>query len=94
LHLSHIGYPLIGDPVYGKRFGLPRGATPSLIEALRGFKRQALHAASLGFDHPRGGRRLILQSPVPPDFAQLLEMLREDARAAVRAAAQRPARTR
>jgi len=94
LHLSHIGYPLIGDPVYGGRFGLPRGATPSLIDALRSFKRQALHAASLGFDHPRGGRRLILHSPVPADFAQLLEVLREDARAAARAAAQRPARTR
>jgi 23S rRNA pseudouridine1911/1915/1917 synthase len=89
LHLSHIKYPLIGDPVYGGRFRLPRGATPVLSEALRGFKRQALHAASLSFDHPRGGRRLSLQSGVPADFARLLEALREDARAAARGIAQR-----
>jgi 23S rRNA pseudouridine1911/1915/1917 synthase len=86
LHLSHIKYPIVGDPVYGGRFGLPRGATQGLIDALRGFKRQALHAASLGFDHPRTGKPLILQSPVPPDFAQLLGALREDARDAERAA--------
>ena len=92
LHLSHIKYPIVGDPVYGGRFGLPRGATPVLIDALRGFKRQALHAATLGFDQPRSGKRLILQSAVPPDFAQLLAVLREDARAAASDAAQAGAR--
>jgi 23S rRNA pseudouridine1911/1915/1917 synthase len=96
LHLSHIKYPLIGDPVYGGRFGLPRGATQGLIDALRGFKRQALHAATLGFDHPRTGKRLVLQAPVPPDFEQLLGVLREDAReaAAGPSGARKPARTR
>jgi 23S rRNA pseudouridine1911/1915/1917 synthase len=79
LHLSHIKYPIVGDPVYGGRFKLPRGASPNLIDTLRGFKRQALHAAALGFDHPRSGMRLTLQSPVPPDFAQLLLVLRDDA---------------
>jgi len=87
LHLSHIKYPIVGDPVYGGRFGLPRGATLRLIDTLRGFKRQALHAATLGFEHPRSGERLTLQSPVPPDFAQLLGVLREDARDAARVAA-------
>jgi 23S rRNA pseudouridine1911/1915/1917 synthase len=100
LHLSHIKYPLIGDPVYGGRFGLPRGATQGLIDVLRGFKRQALHAATLGFDHPRTGKRLVLQSPVPPELEQLLGALRKDARdaAADRDAAgggaRKPARTR
>ena len=92
LHLSHIKYPIVGDPKYGGRFGLPRGATQALIESLRGFKRQALHAATLGFDHPRSGKRLTLQSPVPPDFAQLLEVLRADARAAASDAAEAGAR--
>jgi 23S rRNA pseudouridine1911/1915/1917 synthase len=92
LHLSHIKYPIVGDPVYGGRFGLPRGATSDLIETLRGFKRQALHAAALGFDHPRSGKRLTLQSPVPPDFAQLLGVLREDARDAAEGAASTRAR--
>ncbi len=86
LHLSHIKYPIVGDPVYGGRFGLPRGATPGLIDTLRGFKRQALHAAALGFDHPRTGKRLALQSAVPADFEGLLEALRADAREAARAA--------
>jgi 23S rRNA pseudouridine1911/1915/1917 synthase len=92
LHLSHIKYPIVGDPVYGGRFGLPRGASAALGEELRGFKRQALHAALLGFDHPRSGERLTLQSPVPADFAQLLEELRKDGREAVRDAAQAAAR--
>jgi 23S rRNA pseudouridine1911/1915/1917 synthase len=85
LHLSHIKYPIVGDPVYGGRFGLPRGASLSLIETLRGFKRQALHAATLGFAHPRTGKSLVLQSPVPPDFTRLLTALREDAHDAGRA---------
>ena len=87
LHLSHVKYPIVGDPVYGGRFGLPRGATLRLIETLRGFKRQALHAATLAFEHPRSGERLTLQTPVPPDFAQLLGVLREDARDAAQVAA-------
>ncbi len=98
LHLSHIKYPLVGDPVYGGRFGLPRGATPILIEALRGFKRQALHAATLGFAHPRTGKPLTLEAAVPPDFAQLLTVLREDAAQALqevaRTAARKPVRVR
>ena len=96
LHLSHIKYPIVGDPVYGRRFGLPRGGSQNLIDTLRGFKRQALHAAALGFDHPRSGQRLTLQSPVPTDFAHLLTVLREDARAAAAdaALARKPVRAR
>jgi 23S rRNA pseudouridine1911/1915/1917 synthase len=98
LHLSHIKYPIVGDPVYGGRFGLPRGATPGLIDTLRAFRRQALHAATLGFDHPRSGKRLTLETPVPPDFEQLLAALREDARAAasdaLQASARKPVRAR
>jgi 23S rRNA pseudouridine1911/1915/1917 synthase len=82
LHLSHQKYPIVGDPVYGGRFAQPRGATPTLVATLRSFKRQALHAATLGFDHPRTGKRLILKSDAPKDFAQLLKALREDAREA------------
>jgi 23S rRNA pseudouridine1911/1915/1917 synthase len=78
LHLSHLKYPIVGDPVYGGRFGRPRAATADLIDALRFFKRQALHAATLSFDHPRSGKRLTLQSEVPADFAHLLAVLRAD----------------
>jgi 23S rRNA pseudouridine1911/1915/1917 synthase len=83
LHLSHQKYPIVGDPVYGGRFAQPRGAAPELVDTLRAFKRQALHAASLGFDHPRTGKRLVLNSPVPEDFRLLLQALRDDARLGV-----------
>jgi 23S rRNA pseudouridine1911/1915/1917 synthase len=82
LHLSHEKYPIVGDPLYGGRFAQPRGAAEALIDTLRAFKRQALHAAMLGFDHPRTLKRLTLQSPVPQDFEHLLGALREDANAA------------
>jgi 23S rRNA pseudouridine1911/1915/1917 synthase len=80
LHLSHLHYPVAGDQVYGGRFAQPKGANQRLLETLRGFKRQALHATSLAFDHPRTGKRLSLHSAVPADFAELLAALREDAR--------------
>jgi 23S rRNA pseudouridine1911/1915/1917 synthase len=79
LHLAHRRYPIVGDPKYGARFARPRGATDGLVETLRAFKRQALHAATLAFDHPRTGKRLTLQSPVPPDYGRLLAALRDDA---------------
>jgi len=79
LHLSYLHYPIVGDPVYGGRFAQPKGASPQLLATLRAFKRQALHAAILEFDHPRTGARLRFESPPPPDFAQLLATLREDA---------------
>ncbi|MDP9090532.1 MAG: 23S rRNA pseudouridine(1911/1915/1917) synthase RluD [Pseudomonadota bacterium] len=82
LHLAHLKYPIVGDPVYGGRFAQPKGAGQELLNSLRGFKRQALHAAKLGFDHPRTGKRLALNSPVPQDFGQLLLALRADAAAA------------
>jgi 23S rRNA pseudouridine1911/1915/1917 synthase len=81
LHLAHQKYPIVGDPVYGGRFAQPRNAPPELVAMLRAFRRQALHAARLGFDHPRTGKRVALQSPLPEDFRQLLLALRDDARA-------------
>lgn len=83
VHLSHLKYPIVGDPVYGGRFGKPKGASHELLDVLSGFKRQALHAATLGFDHPRTGKRLTLHSKVPKDFEQLLRALRVDARKAL-----------
>ena len=86
LHLSHLRYPIAGDPVYGGRLAQPKGATERLLGALRAFKHQALHAARLAFDHPRSGIRLTVQSPLPADYADLLAALREDAREAERTA--------
>ncbi|HEX3949693.1 MAG TPA: 23S rRNA pseudouridine(1911/1915/1917) synthase RluD [Steroidobacteraceae bacterium] len=85
LHLSHLKYPIVGDPVYGGRFAQPRGASAALVDTLRHFKRQALHAAQLSFDHPRSGKRMGFVSPVPDDFKTLLGALREDAAPAANA---------
>ncbi len=86
VHMAHIRYPLIGDRVYGGRLLLPKGASPELIEALRGFKRQALHAARLAFEHPVTGKAVDLSAPLPADFQALLAVLAADAKAAAASA--------
>ena len=78
VHMSHIGFPLVGDPVYGGRFRIPPGASPTLVESLRDFPRQALHARFLELDHPATGVRMKWESPLPDDFTWLLSLLRQD----------------
>jgi len=80
VHMAHAGWPLVGDPLYGRGLRLPRGATPALADALRGFKRQALHAEHLAFAHPVTGEVLAFRAEPPRDFLDLLDALREDAR--------------
>jgi len=82
LHLSHAGYPLVGDPVYGRRLAIPRGATPALAAALHGFHRQALHAAKLSFPHPGDGRSIDVEAKLPADFLALVAALKRDRSAA------------
>ena len=81
VHLAHIGYPIVGDPVYGRRLAVPAGAAPGLAGALRGLGRQALHAARLEFDHPSSGRHVVVEAPLPEDLHLLLAALDEDLRA-------------
>lgn len=67
VHLASIGHALLGDPVYGR--------TPSRLRPLLsrlGFRRQALHAAELGFLHPVGGQPLHFASPTPVDMRELI----------------------
>lgn len=72
VHMAHIRHPIVGDPVYGGRPRLPKGASDELIAAIRGFRRQALHAERLTLAHPGSGETLSWQTPVPADFARLL----------------------
>ncbi|MEH6610812.1 MAG: 23S rRNA pseudouridine(1911/1915/1917) synthase RluD [Halioglobus sp.] len=79
VHMAHRHYPLIGDPSYGGRPKLPKGASQELIEALRGFPRQALHAELLGLIHPASGEDRQFECPLPDDMIALLDVLaRED----------------
>lgn len=80
VHLAHIGYPIIGDPVYGGRRRLPAGCSPALTAALSAFPRQALHAARLALAHPLTGRALEWEAAIPDDMAQLLAALADDQR--------------
>lgn len=63
VHMKYIGYPLAGDPIYGRAKTVPLDG-------------QALHAAALGFVHPRSREKLRFESPLPDDFRAVLEMLR------------------
>lgn len=77
VHFAHRRHALVGDPVYGGRLALPKGASDQLINTLRGFRRQALHAAELGFMHPESGEQMKFQAALPDDFSALLGVLRE-----------------
>ena len=79
VHMAHIRYPLLGDPVYGGRFSLPAGVSAELEQALRGFKRQALHARRLSFEHPLSGDALSFEAVIPDDMQNMIEVLKRDA---------------
>lgn len=71
VHMSSIGHPLMGDPVYSRA----RTGNRAVLERLN-FKRQALHAAHLGFTHPITGDKLSFDSPLPADMQELFSSLR------------------
>ncbi len=79
VHLAHIRYPLVGDPVYSGRLRMPAGVSEALREVLRGFRRQALHARRLGLTHPGTGEWMEWEALIPDDMRGLLEVLRQDA---------------
>jgi 23S rRNA pseudouridine1911/1915/1917 synthase len=79
VHMAHIHCPIVGDPVYGGRLRLPRGAGEALREALQTFRRQALHALRLSLAHPGSGEPVSWEVPPPADLQALIEVLRQDA---------------
>jgi len=85
VHMAHLRHPLLGDPLYGGGLKLPQAASPEFIEALRAFKRQALHAERIAFAHPRSGETIDVEAPRPADLQALLDALAADlAEASVR----------
>ena len=79
VHMAHIGHPLVGDPLYGGGLKLPKGASPELVAALRGFRRQALHAERLAFEHPVSHEPMSFSAERPADQQALIDALRADA---------------
>lgn len=76
VHLSAIGHPVVGDPVYGGAGRVRDVADPVLRARLRAMRRQALHAARLDFIHPVTGRPLAVCAPLPTDMGALIAFLR------------------
>lgn len=79
VHFAHKRHPLVGDPVYGGRMAVPPGSDDALIDTIRNFRRQALHATILEFLHPVTKDRVEVEAPLPADFARLLDTLRQHA---------------
>lgn len=78
VHLAHIHHPIVGDPTYGKSFHLTKNVSKELIDLLRQFKRQALHAFALGLVHPITNQPMRWEINLPDDMNNLIKALRKD----------------
>jgi 23S rRNA pseudouridine1911/1915/1917 synthase len=80
VHLSRVGHPVLGDPVYGgrkeRRGGLTGKAVAVADKALSMIDRQALHAEELSFIHPATGEPVAFKAPLPDDFMTVLDFLK------------------
>lgn len=76
VHMAHIDHPLLGDPLYGRSFQPPADVDQAARTVLAAFNRQALHAETLGFDHPVSGEFLKFTSAKPYDLQELEEVLK------------------
>ncbi|MEX0922795.1 MAG: RluA family pseudouridine synthase [Rhodovibrionaceae bacterium] len=76
VHMSHLGHPLLGDPLYGRKAPAALERLPQAAQqTIAGLGRQALHARTLGFQHPANGEILNFSSPLPPDLSRLIDNL-------------------
>jgi 23S rRNA pseudouridine1911/1915/1917 synthase len=77
VHMAHIGHSLAGDPVYGRPLKKTRNLPPELLNIIRSFPRQALHAHRLSLNHPETMKKHTYKAPLPADFQALLAELEE-----------------
>ena len=75
VHMNHLGFPLIGDPLYGRRRRFAKNTHQKLREIIESFPRQALHAAQLSFIDPATSKEVTFQSSLPSDLVELRENL-------------------
>jgi 23S rRNA pseudouridine1911/1915/1917 synthase len=78
VHMAHLHYPLVGDPLYGRPNYVPSGTSETLKSTIRQFRRQALHARKLGLIHPITGDFMHWEVEAPDDYQALLELLRTE----------------
>ena len=77
VHLSHIGYPIVGDPLYGNRNKFSSGTNEELKSIISSFKRQALHAQALDLVHPSSGKLISFNAEIPEDMETLINQIKE-----------------
>ena len=78
VHMAYINHAILGDPVYGGRFKIPAASDDEFVEALKGFRRQALHARHLGLVHPATNEFIEWEVEVPQDMLDIQNVLRQD----------------
>jgi 23S rRNA pseudouridine1911/1915/1917 synthase len=78
VHMSYLHHPIVGDPVYAGRQRVPAGASQELIDYLKAFRRQALHAWKLTFTHPEHGAEVSFEAPLAEDMKKLIDLLHHD----------------
>lgn len=77
VHMTHIGFPIVGDPVYGRGPIKQKGLLPVAIEAINRFPRQALHARTLRLIHPEGEQECEFSAPLADDMIKLIKTLKQ-----------------
>jgi 23S rRNA pseudouridine1911/1915/1917 synthase len=76
VHLSEAGHPIVGDKTYGGNRDVRKTLPENVRSAIRALNRPALHAAVLGFQHPRAGEDVRFEAPLPGDLNELMERLK------------------
>ena len=77
VHLSHIGHPLIGDPIYGGKARYPKKASDLLKNKIFNFRSQALHSKKITLNHPDSGELITFKTELPEDMLDLIKVLVE-----------------
>lgn len=75
VHMAHLGYPLVGDPLYSRRNNPQKNFSERAKEAIANFNRQALHAYVIGFIHPATKEALTFETELPDDIKYLIRAL-------------------
>jgi len=78
VHMAHVGFSLAGDPVYGQRLAIAGDCDPELEKELRAFKRQALHATRIEYEHPISGEHQSWERALPEDMQRLVDACETD----------------
>lgn len=78
VHMAGLNYPIVGDPLYGRKRQLAKGLPENFAKTIKDFPRQALHASALSLIHPKNKTMLRWEAPIPEDMARLIAECEKD----------------